>query len=67
MFFSGIRLITEGQTDAAEARALSHLDDIIQIYSNSWGPSDLGFIVQGPDVLAKRTFEQGAREVRLQQ
>ena len=63
LFHSGILLISAGQTDIAEARALSHEDDIIQIYSNSWGPSDLGFIVQGPDVMSSMTFEQQARLV----
>ena len=62
-FHSGILLISAGQTDIAGARALSHEDDIIQIYSNSWGPFDFGYIVDGPDILASRTFEQQARLV----
>ena len=46
-----------------EGGALSHNNDIIDIYSNSWGPSDAGFLVLGPDVLAKMALEEGAKEV----
>ena len=42
-------------------RALSHGNDIIDIYSNSWGPLDEGFIVQGPGTLGKRTFKKEHR------
>ena len=62
----GILLIGRGQDDIAEARALSHGNDIIDIYSNSWGPLDEGFIVQGPGRLAKRTFKEGVQEVSNQ-
>ena len=47
----------------AEAKALSHEDDIIDVYSNSWGPPDDGYVVEGPLSLAKMTFEEGVREV----
>ena len=60
---AGILLLGQNQTDIAEAKALGHEDDIIEIYSNSWGPPDVGFIVAGPDILAKRTFEMGAQKV----
>ena len=49
----------------AEARALSHDDDIIDIYSNSWGPPDFGFYVLGPGTMAERTFMEGVRKVYL--
>ena len=49
--------------DMAEGGALSHNNDIIDIYSNSWGPYDSGFLVEGPDVLAKMALEMGAKEV----
>ena len=51
--------------DMAEARALSHDDDIIDIYSNSWGPPDFGFYVLGPGTMAERTFMEGVRKVYL--
>ena len=62
---SGILLIVaSGQTDIAESRALSHKDDLIAIYSNSWGPADNGYSVERPSTLTERTFEQGAQSVR---
>ena len=50
-------------TDVTEVKALTHKNDIIDIYSNSWGPADLGFVVAGPDTLAKKAFEMGAKKV----
>ena len=59
----GILLLGRGQDDIAESRALSHENDIIDIYSNSWGPFDDGFRVEGPLALAKRTFKEGTQKV----
>ena len=59
----GIRVLGDNQTDLQEARALSHRDDIISSYSNSWGPFDFGFIVEGPGPLVQRTFQIGTAEV----
>jgi len=50
-------------TDATEASALGYRDYHIDIYSNSWGPSDFGFKVAGPGTLVKRTFITGVTEV----
>lgn len=43
--------------------ALSHLNVIIDIYSNSWGPSDNGNIVDGPGRLTQMALEQAVRQV----
>ena len=64
-YLLGILLVVaSGQTDIAESRALSHKDDLIAIYSNSWGPADNGFSVGRLSTLVERTFEQGAQSVR---
>lgn len=61
---AGLRLITSrGVTDIQETKALSHASDKIDIYSNSWGPSDGGFTVEGPRTLAKQALENGAKLV----
>ena len=52
-------------TDMDEAGSLSHQSDIIEIYSNSWGPPDTGRLVDGPGALVQRVFETGAREVHV--
>ena len=33
-------------TDIQEASALGHMNDIIDIYSNSWGPPDRGILTR---------------------
>ena len=64
-FLSGLRLLTEvGTTDMEEAEALSYVRDIIDIYSNSWGPTDTGFNISKPRNLTELAFENGVTYVR---
>ena len=65
--FTGIRLISslQGATDADEAEALSWKNDVIDIYSNSWGPSDSGIVIAGPGHLTHRALQQGVETVRI--
>ena len=51
-------------TDQSEAKALSFKRDMIDIYSNSWGPGDMGWEVAGPGPLLKETLEKGIRLVK---
>lgn len=48
-----------------EAMALGHLPQEIDIYSNSWGPSDNGILVDGPGTLTRATLEAGAKMVSV--
>lgn len=50
---AGLRLIAAPNTDADEANALSHEDQNIHIYSNSWGPNDDGATLEGPGTLTR--------------
>ena len=52
-----------GITDAEIASALSHSRSNIDIYSNSWGPSDDGFVVGGPSYLSKMAVMEGTEVV----
>lgn len=56
----GLRLIAGNVSDADEAAALTWKNDIIHLYSNSWGPSDDGndLIDAGP--LVKAALANGA-------
>ena len=54
---AGLRLIACGTSDSMEANALSHYDQVIDIYSNSWGPGDNGNILQGPGPQMIAAFE----------
>lgn len=59
-----MRLLSSGSTtDAAEASALGYQMNHIQIYSNSWGPYDNGFVVDGPGPLLKAVLENGVKRV----
>lgn len=50
---SGVRLNLSSATDAQEASAISHRNDGIHVYNNSWGPTDNGRLVEGPGVLTE--------------
>ncbi|CAG2222109.1 FURIN [Mytilus edulis] len=55
----GVRLIgSNGITDSQEAQALSHCLDKVDIYSNSWGPTD-GYGFWDPGVLTKSAIQEG--------
>jgi hypothetical protein len=56
----GIRMLDGDVTDSVEARSLSFNRDHIDIYSASWGPDDNGEVVDGPGVLARQAFVEGA-------
>lgn len=43
--------------------ALNFQPNYIDIYSNSWGPSDSGFIVGGPGTYTKKAMLKGIKEV----
>ena len=47
-------------TDDVEAIALSFKRNYIDIYSNSWGPGDIGFEVDGPVNLTQSVLEKGS-------
>jgi len=51
-------------TDDLEATAFSHASDHVDIYSNSWGPQDVGFTIRGPGRLAQLALKNGAEKVR---
>jgi len=57
---AGLMLIACGNSDNDEANALSHLNDDIDIYSNSWGPSDNGNTLSAPGPLMLAAFEDDA-------
>jgi subtilisin-like proprotein convertase family protein/endonuclease/exonuclease/phosphatase family metal-dependent hydrolase len=48
---AGIRLISAITTDQQEASGLTYKPQDIAIYSNSWGPDDDGFTLEGPGPL----------------
>ena len=60
----GLRLIAGPSTDADEAAAFTRRNDIIQIKSNSWGPSDSGDLVEGPGVLAGYAIQDAIAQGR---
>ena len=63
LFVIGLRLLSQMTTDATEASTLGYKMHHIQIYSNSWGPYDYGFLVEGPGLLLKAVLENGVKQV----
>ena len=53
----GIRLIACSNTDQDEANAIGHRRDLVAVSSNSWGPSDSGKVVSGPEPLLQASLE----------
>ncbi len=60
---TGIRLLNVRQTDLQEASSIGHRNDIIDIYSNSWGPPDTGFFVLKPGTLMQMALLEGVTNV----
>ena len=63
IFLIGLLLLGNSVTDAQDASALSHNRNDIDIYSNSWGPSDYGFTVSGPEPLVDQALMEGVTQV----
>ena len=63
-FLAGLRLTAGASTDLTEADALSYLKDDIDIYNNSWGPSDDGQTLQAPNPLTAGVLHAGATQGR---
>lgn len=62
---SGIRLISDGVTDATEAAALSHhAMSGNDIYSCSWGPADDGQTLAGPGYMTRYAMAYHAGQLK---
>jgi len=61
---AGLQLISCSLTDSKEANAITHLPQSIDIYSNSWGPSDNGNTLEAPGPLMLAGFESDAYQGR---
>ena len=59
---SGVALLG-ANNDMTEASSLTYKNDIVDVYSNSWGPPDSGFHVEGPGHVVKLALKTGAQEV----
>ena len=60
---AGLKIDLSHLSDLQIAEALGHYNDHIGIYSNSWGPTDSGRIVEGPGPLTTMTLKNGAENV----
>ncbi len=58
---AGLQLISCSTTDTRESSTLSHERQNIDIYSNSWGPSDDGETLEGPGPLMLAAMENDAQ------
>lgn len=62
---AGIRLTACSVSDINIANALTHRNDIVQIYSNSWGPIDDGRTVDGPGLMLQVVLQNAVKQVNV--
>lgn len=60
----GLRLIGGTAGDRQEGGALSHSNQVIHIYNNSWGPNDDGLVKGGAGTLALAALQNGVNTGR---
>ncbi|KAM0736557.1 Neuroendocrine convertase 1 [Formica fusca] len=60
----GIKLLDGLMNDRVEGEALSYKQELIDVYSASWGPSDDGETLDGPRRLAGEALKRGVTEGR---
>ena len=60
----GLRLLSGPPSDALEAKALSYMNQEIDIYNNSWGPADDGQTLEVPGRLTLQALENGVAKGR---
>ena len=67
IYFSAIRVLddTHLPTEADEALALTHALENIDIYSNSWGPSDDGETFAGLHNIQREALQTGVTKVKF--
>lgn len=53
-------------TDIIEASSISHMPQVIDIYSASWGPTDDGKTVDGPRELTLQAMADGVNKASQQ-
>ncbi|XP_063104726.1 neuroendocrine convertase 2 isoform X2 [Cavia porcellus] len=62
---AGIRMLDQPfMTDVIEASSISHMPQLIDIYSASWGPTDNGKTVDGPRELTLQAMADGVNKGR---
>ena len=61
---SGIRILSGGLSPADEAAALTYKYNINHIYSNSWGPTDSGTVMEAPPFLVQEAIKKGIKDGR---
>ncbi|KAL1490904.1 hypothetical protein ABEB36_011579 [Hypothenemus hampei] len=59
-----VRMLDGLVTDRIEGTALGYAQDMVDIYSASWGPNDDGKTVDGPGRLAMEAMERGIKKGR---
>ncbi|XP_045661676.1 neuroendocrine convertase 2 [Ursus americanus] len=62
---AGIRMLDQPfMTDIIEASSISHMPQLIDIYSASWGPTDNGKTVDGPRELTLQAMADGVNKAK---
>lgn len=62
--FAALRLTAGGISDSTVATALTYQNDVIDIYSNSWGPSDNGSTLGGAGPITRAALQDATTNGR---
>ena len=63
LYHTGLRLNVSNTLDLTQADVLSYQASYVDVYSNSWGPSETGFTVGGPGYVTQRTLKRAIEQV----
>lgn len=66
-YIEGIRVFNGASpNENRTAAGFRYKQNEIDIYSNSWGPSDNGYFIKSPGLEERQALEQGVKHVRSQ-
>jgi len=63
----GVRMLDGSVTDLLEAEAVTYNNQYVDVYSASWGPTDDGKTMEGPNRYCQRALHEGVTKVTQQQ
>ena len=61
--YKGFQIDTASVTESDEVKAFGFHPNVIQVSSNSWGPSDNGYTVKKPGIWSSEALKVGVTEV----
>lgn len=63
MYTTALKFNLSAVNDAEKARMWSHMGNYIDVYSNSFGPPDSGYVVDGPNYVLNLSMATAMQQV----